>query len=178
MYRIYVLPVDNAKDQHSSDEEWVPQSTMNAKIRRVLLRQKNITVEGDGQVYKILKKQGFYKYLRKKVSGTEHTYSTKEAKQIVRNSSCFLAFTLIQGNVINWETILQSFNNLTSGEGIKVLYRYTEWLSGQYYKPSTITHNIDYIKLAVEWVVNDHSVPYSLSFNAYARTLRSKVTLL
>jgi hypothetical protein len=152
---------------------------MNVNFGRKLERQKNITVEGDCEVYKILKEKEFYKYLRKKVSGEEHTYSPNEAKQIVRNSSCFLAFVIKDKKdiVINWENILQSFNHITSAAEMTVLYRYTEWLSGLCYKPSTITHNIDYIKLSVEWVVNEYNVPYSVTFNSYTRTLRSKVTL-
>jgi len=175
------LHVEDAKDERSSDDDWEPllkDSNLIKKTRRLLSRQKNITIEGDIEVYNILITKGFYRYLRRKVSGLQNTYSVKEAKQIVRNGSCFLAFALQQGNVnvidITWEIILQEFRVISTESN--VLYRYTEYLSKQYYKPSTITHNIDYIMLAMEWVVNEYSVKYSLEFNTYCRTHRSKVS--
>lgn len=149
-----------------------------------MLRQRNITVEGDMIVKGIMKDKGFYKYLRTKISGLDRLYSPCESRQVVRNSACFVAFAIqnnqqnishdIETSRFTWESILDSFKQLTTEGGHCILFTWTQFLSSEYYKPSTITHNLDYIKLAIDWVTDVHHIPYSLALFQYRKSLRSK----
>lgn len=171
-------------DNNTSDDEWVPHARhKQKKAKRQLLRQKNITVEGDNIVSKILEAKHFYKYLRTKISGIDRMYCPTEAKQTLRNSAIFIAFAILknhakniesEGSVFTWDSIVKAISEMTTGVH-NILYKYTKFLSEQYYKPSTITHNLDYIKTAVEWTINEHDVKYSQTFFPYLKRLRSKV---
>jgi len=158
------------------EDEWFPQHGLKVtrRVKRQLLRQRNIRVPGDSEVNKLLVKGGLYKYLRSPISGTI-IHSVVQAKQVVRNTSCFIAFILKGCKQLSWEGVLETFKLLTTDEGNNLFYHYTEYLSRSYYKPGTIVHNIDYIRLAMEWAVNIHKVPFSLNFNEYTYSIRRKV---
>ena len=159
--------VDDDHDDHYDDDK-------DGSIRS---RAKTITFRNDVQIESILNLMGFYKFLRRKICKKEY-YTRKHALQIVKKSSCFLAFIHNRsGGILCVRLITRMIRSVVSPEGQKIVHIYCEQL-GKTCRPTTLTHNIDYIKSLVEWALCEIRALYNTSsntFNLYCNSLRTKV---
>ena len=145
------------------------------------IRQPNIVVPRDDKVCTILHNLHLKKFLRRKI-GKMHVYSVKESHQIITKSACFIAFVANKSDCtdIDSSTVIRLMKVILHPKGHKLLYSYCEYLGGLGYKPTTLTHTIDYVKIVLEWASNEiqqlQNVVFS-RFEDYARRLRVKVRI-
>lgn len=149
---------DDSKDSNYEDEGSTSggeQERIQKKDSRRLLRRKNIRMAGDSQCEVILRSMGLYKHLRRSI-GKSKQYSVKEANQIVKKVSCYIAFVTNThyGGRINLKNTVKVLRRTLKPCGHQLVYDYVEMLAEQGTMPSTLSHQIDYIKAAERWAQN------------------------
>jgi hypothetical protein len=132
-----------------SDDDYSDNESSKKKNR---VRMPPISIEGDFQVYPIMKSLGLYTHLRRTFIGI-HAMSTKEASQTVRRCSSCVAYCITDDNSSynETETITKSMVigvlcALLRLDGHGLIYKYIEHLGKKGYTPSTLLHNVEYTR--------------------------------
>lgn len=130
-----------------SDDDYSDNESSKKKNR---IRMRPISIEGDLQVYSIIKSLGLYTHLRRTFIGI-HAMSTKEASQTVRRCSSCVAYCITDDNCRYNEAITKSmvigvFCALLRPDGHGLIYKYIEYLGKKGYTPSTLLHNVEYTR--------------------------------
>ena len=121
----------------------------------MLLRRKNIRVDGDVDCEMILRQIGLYKYLRRNIGKTKFS-SVKEANQVVKKTSCYIAYIchILFDGVVNEEIVVKVLCLTLKPSGHQHVYDYVEMLAKENTMPLTLSHQIDYIKKSLRWAQN------------------------
>ena len=121
---------------------------------------------------------GFYKYLRQ-TFGDNYAKSVKDSTQILRRSSCVIAFYLTSDDITECE-VVRIMTCLLRPDGHTCLQKYLQHLSTLGYQPMTLLNTIDYVRHVLTWA--NRTVPEcskgtcSLSsFRLYASDISTKV---
>jgi hypothetical protein len=150
---------DDSRDSDYEDEGSTSGGEQEVRIpkkdSRRLQRRKNIRIAGDSKCELILRTMGLYKHLRRSI-GKSKQYSVKEANQIVKKVSCFIAFVINAhyDERINLKNTVKVLRRTLKPRGHQLVYDYVEMLAEQGTMPSTLSHQIDYIKAAERWAQN------------------------
>ena len=132
-----------------SDDTCSSSDELNRPKKKTRIRMPAITIVGDLQVYSIMKSLGLYKHLRRTFVGI-HAMSTKEAAQTMRRCSSCIAFCITDNksynDVIKKAMVIGVMSALLQPEGHGLIYKYIEFLGKEGYTPSTLLHNVEYVR--------------------------------
>lgn len=141
-------------------------------------RGQTIRVPNDDVMNKIIRKLGFYKFLRAKSCG-EYDHSTKYSRQVVKNSSCFMAYIANEMEyLLNKSSAIKIMRQVLEPMGKTALSVYCKFLGDRGYAPVTVAHNVEYIQKLFEWGTTNISQLSNLSpayLNEHGKKLIKKV---
>lgn len=148
------------------------------KKKKKYSRGQTIRVPNDDVMNKIIRKLGFYKFLRNKSCG-EYDHSPKYSRQVVKNSSCFMAYIANEmGYLINKSSAIKIMRQVLEPMGKTALSVYCKSLGDRGYAPVTVAHNVEYIQKLFEWGTTNISQLSKLSpanLNEHGKKLIKKV---
>lgn len=155
------LHLNDFDDNSNEDSDYVDEGSISgddnikSKDSRMLLRRRNIRVPGDSKCELILRDFGLYKHLRRNIGKTK-PYSVKEANQIVKKVSCYIAYVcnMLYNERINPKNTVKVLQRTLKPSGHQLVYDYVEMLAKEGTMPLTLSHQIDYVKAAARWAQN------------------------